>query len=92
LRPAVVIQADFLNALIRDTELVQVTGTTRRAVTEVRLDPAVETASGLWAVSYALCNNLLTSGQALAVRQLRQLSGAAIRQIEAKIKLALELP
>jgi mRNA interferase MazF len=29
LRPAVVVQADFLNALISDTVLVQITGRTR---------------------------------------------------------------
>jgi len=37
LRPAVVVQADFLNRLIADTVLVQITGKTRGAVTEVPL-------------------------------------------------------
>jgi mRNA-degrading endonuclease toxin of MazEF toxin-antitoxin module len=92
LRPGVVVQADFLNALIRDTVLVQITGTTRGAVTEVVLDPAVETASGLRMVSYAVCNNLLTADQSLAVRRMGKLSAKAMRAIEAKVKTALELP
>jgi mRNA-degrading endonuclease toxin of MazEF toxin-antitoxin module len=92
LRPGVVVQADFLNARIRDTVLVQITGTTRRAVTEVILDPAIETTSGLRTVSYDVCNNLLTTDQSLAVRHMGTLSVAALRQIEAKIKTALELP
>ena len=46
-RPAVVVQADFLNGLIDDTILVQITGP-RHGIpgTEVLLDPTVEAASG----------------------------------------------
>jgi mRNA-degrading endonuclease toxin of MazEF toxin-antitoxin module len=53
LRPAVVVQADFLNGLIDDTILVQITGT-RHGIpgTEVQIDPAQETGSGLSKVSY----------------------------------------
>src|SRR5205085_12498889 len=47
-RPAVVVQADFLNGLIDDTILVQVTGTRHGLPgTEVEIDPSVETVSGL---------------------------------------------
>ncbi len=63
LRPAVVIQADFLNTRIADTVLVQVTGTTRKAVTEVVLDPVAEPRAGLRGVSFAVCNNLMTAAQ-----------------------------
>jgi len=91
LRPAVVLQADFLNALIADTVLAQVTGITRRAVTEVLLDPAVEARSGLRHVSYVVCNNLTTLAQAGVHRRMGELSAAALREIEAKVKLALEL-
>ena len=47
-RPAVVVQADFLNSLIDDTILVQVTGT-RHGIpgTEVEIDPANEPSAGL---------------------------------------------
>jgi mRNA-degrading endonuclease toxin of MazEF toxin-antitoxin module len=47
LRPAVVVQADFLNALIRDSVFVAIPGTRRAAATEVVLDPTLETQSGL---------------------------------------------
>ncbi len=47
-RPAVVVQADYLNGLIDDTILVKITGS-RFGIpgTEVAIDPVVETASGL---------------------------------------------
>jgi mRNA interferase MazF len=92
LRPAVVVQADFLNTLIADTVLVQITGKTRGAVTEVLLDPAVETVSSLKQVSYAVCNNLQTLDQRLVHKRKGELSVAAMQQIEEKIKLALQVP
>jgi len=60
-RPAVVVQADFLNGLIDDTILVQVTST-RHGIpgSEVLLDPALETASGLSKVCVASCSNVIT--------------------------------
>ena len=62
LRPAVVVQADFLNGLIDDTVLVQVTGTKHGIPgTEVEIDPMDETATGLLHVCYAACANLLTA-------------------------------
>ena len=57
MRPAVVVQADFLNGLIDDTILVQITG--RRfgiSGTEGLLDPAVETRAGLTKVCVANCS------------------------------------
>jgi mRNA-degrading endonuclease toxin of MazEF toxin-antitoxin module len=56
-RPAIVVQADFLNGLIDDTVFVQVTGTRHGLPgTEVEIDPSVETASGLTKLCYASCN------------------------------------
>lgn len=92
LRPAVVIQADFLNGLISDSVLVQITGTSRNAVTEVPLDPAVETAAGLKFLSFAVCNNLLTIDQNLVARRMGKLSSATMRRIEDGVKRSLELP
>src|SRR5438045_4126778 len=65
-RPAVVVQADFLNGLIDDTVLVKITGT-RFGIpgTEVELDPTQETGSGLNKVCYAACNNILTRDQGI---------------------------
>ena len=65
-RPAVAVQADFLNGMIDDTMLVHVTST-RHGIpgTEVEIDPSVETGSGLSRVCYASCMNVLTLDQGL---------------------------
>jgi mRNA interferase MazF len=92
-RPAVVVQADYLNRLITDTVLVSVTQRSRGAgATEVVIDPAVDKACGLPHVSVAVCNNLLTADQRLIRRQLGTLSAATTQQIGAALKTALELP
>jgi mRNA-degrading endonuclease toxin of MazEF toxin-antitoxin module len=92
-RPAVVVQADFLNALIDDTIYIKVRGN-RYGIpgTEVELDPAVETLSGLSKVCYASCKDLLTRDQALVLRTVGVLSDAAMRQIEDCLKKVLGLP
>ena len=58
LRPAVVVQADFLNGLVDDTVYVKVQSQ-RYAIpgTEVELDPAAETLSGLKHLCYASCKD-----------------------------------
>jgi len=56
LRPAIVVQADFLNGIIDDTVYVKVQGHAYGIPgTEVTLDPAVETMSGLLKLCYASC-------------------------------------
>src|SRR5439155_18246976 len=92
-RPAVVMQADFSNTLFDDTILVQITST-RHGIpgTEVLLDPAVETASGLSKVCVASCANLLTFDQAIVLRTVGYLSDAAMQQIADCLKTVLELP
>src|SRR5262249_27352502 len=65
-RPAVVVQADFLNGLIDDTILVKITGSHFGIPqTEVEIDPTAETLSGLSQVCYASCKDLLTRDQSL---------------------------
>ncbi len=92
-RPAIVVQADFLNTLIHDTVLIPVTKTSRIiGVTEVLIDPSVETASGLRFVSVASCNNFITIDQLLLRRKIGTLSGSVMKQIDACLKAALELP
>lgn len=93
LRPAVVVQADFLNGLIDDTILVQISRT-RHGIpgTEVLLDPAHETASGLSHPSFAACANLLTADPALINQTIGYLSDAVMRQINDCLKKVLELP
>jgi mRNA-degrading endonuclease toxin of MazEF toxin-antitoxin module len=92
-RPAVVVQADFLNGLIDDTIFVQITGT-RHALpgTEVEINPAAESQSGLTKVCYANCTNLLTQDQTLVLQTIGYLSDAIMRQIETCLKAVLEIP
>src|SRR5437660_3180735 len=87
LRPAVVVQADFLNGLIDDTILVQITST-RHGIpgTEVELDPAVETRSGLSKTCVASCANISTFDQLLVLGTIGSLSDQAIKEIEACLK------
>jgi mRNA-degrading endonuclease toxin of MazEF toxin-antitoxin module len=74
-RPAVVVQSDTLNGRIADTILIPLSRT-QRAVgsTEVLIDPAFETQSGLRYTSVASCNNLLTIDQAFVAQILGRLS------------------
>jgi mRNA-degrading endonuclease toxin of MazEF toxin-antitoxin module len=89
----VIVQADFLNGLIDDTVLVQITGTRHGLPgTEVEIDPAVETGSGLSRVCYASCANVLTLDQTLILRTVGSLSDAVLRRIEACLKTVLESP
>jgi mRNA-degrading endonuclease toxin of MazEF toxin-antitoxin module len=92
-RPAVVMQGDALNGLIDDTILVQITST-RHGIpnTEVLLDPAVETGSGLKIICVASCLNVTTFEQARVLRVVGFLSESALPQIAACLKQVLELP
>jgi mRNA-degrading endonuclease toxin of MazEF toxin-antitoxin module len=91
-RPAVVVQADFLNGVIDDTMLVQVTSTKHGIPgTEVEIDPTIEAGSGLSKVCYASCANVLTLDQGLVLRTIGYLSDRVMRQIEACLKTVLEI-
>jgi mRNA interferase MazF len=92
-RPAVVVQADFLNGLIDDTILVKITGKHFGIPgTEVELDPATEPVSGLSKICYASCACILTRDQIIAGSVIGLLSDAAMQQIEACLKTVLSLP
>src|ERR1700722_9161560 len=89
-RPAVVVQADFLNGLIDDTILVKITGKCYGIPgTEVELDPALEPGSGLSKLCYASCNNLVTRDQAMVGAVVGYLSDAAMWEIEDCLKKVL---
>jgi|SRR6185436_70337 mRNA interferase MazF len=93
LRPAVVVQADFLNGLIDDTVLVQITSTAHGIPgTEVALDPAQEPAAGLLHVCFASCTNLLTADPALIDQRIGYLSDPTLQKIADCLKKVLELP
>lgn len=93
LRPAVVVQADFLNGILDDTLLVQITSN-RHGIpgTEVEIDPMQEPNSGLLHVSYVFCPNFLTEEQGRIDQTIGYLSDAMMREIEACLKVTLELP
>src|SRR5438270_4539064 len=91
-RPAVVVQADFLNGIIDDTIFVQITSTKHGIPgTEVVIDPAQEPASGLNHVCVASCTNFLTRDQALVGPIVGYLSDAIMQQINDCVKNVLEL-
>ncbi|SRR5579875_567369 len=92
-RPAVVVQADYLNGLIDDTILLKITGS-RFGIpgTEVAIDPAAETASGLSKLCYVSCKDILTRDQALILRTIGVLSDTIMMQIDDYLKAVLELP
>jgi mRNA interferase MazF len=93
LRPAVVVQADYLNGLIDDTILIQITSKGHGIPgTEVRLDPILEPSSGLVIVSFAFCPNNLTVEQATIDQILGTLTDAAMQQIDASLKATLGIP
>lgn len=91
-RPAVVVRADFLDGLTDDVALVKVTG---RAFgipgTEVELDPAAETLSGLTKVCYACCYELLTRDEAVILDTVGVLSDAAMARIDECLETCLGL-
>src|SRR5213080_2372152 len=80
-RPAVVVQADFLNGLIDDTILVQSAGTRLgRPVTEVTIDPTIESAAGLRMFCYVPATEPPTHAHALVLRTIGYLSDDAMKQ------------
>src|SRR5712691_8073257 len=92
-RPAVVIQDDLDNRRLADTVLVLVSRTHRAVrATEVEIDPATETQSGLRYRSIVSCTNLLTIDQGLIVQTMGHLSAAAVQRIDTCLKNALGLP
>jgi mRNA interferase MazF len=93
LRPAVVVQADYLNGLIDDTVLVQITSKAHGIPgTEVRLDPAQERSAGLLHISFAFCPNLLTAEQAVIDQTIGSLSAAVMSLVDNCLKATLAVP
>lgn len=91
-RPAVVVQADFLDGVVDDTILVKVTSQKYGIPgTEVELDPAVETTSGLTRLCYASCKDVTTIDKTEVIRTIGHLSDAAMQQIDECLKSSLAL-
>ena len=91
-RPAVVVQGDFLNHLIDDTILVQITGSQFGIPgTEVLLDPAVETVSGLSKICVAACMNITQFDQVQIIRRIGHLSDEAMEKVEECLRKVMEI-
>jgi mRNA interferase MazF len=92
IRPAVVVQADFLLGVLDDSILVHITSTKHGIPgTEVELDPAKEPGSGLLHLSYAFCPNIMTADPAFIDQTIGYLSAAAVHQIDSCLKTTLGL-
>lgn len=91
-RPAIVVQADFLKGLVDDTIFVKLTGKHFGIPgTEVKLDPADEQGSGLRKVCYASCKDILTRDQAMVGPVIGYLSDAVMQQIGESLTVVMEL-
>ena len=88
LRPALIVQADFLNQAIDDTILVLITRTPRNATTEVAIDISTPDGrmTGLHHDSVVDCKNLLTVEQTYIPRILGVLSVEQMREVDEKLK------
>ena len=92
-RPAVVVRADYLDAIIADTILVRVTSKIHGITgTEAILDPVQEPMSGLKKKCVAACSDLLTFDQSLIHAKIGYLSDAAMQSIDECLKSALPPP
>ncbi len=92
-RPALLVQADPLNGRLADTVLVLISRTQRAVgMTEVLIDPVLETGCGLRYPSVVSCNNLLTIDQSLIVQTIGRLLATTMQAIDDRLKTALGLP
>ncbi len=91
-RPAIVVQADYLDAIVADTILVRVTSKIHGITgTEAILDPAQEPLSGLKKKCVAACSDLLTFDQSLIHGKIGVISDFTMRVIDECLKSALAL-
>ena len=91
-RPAVVVQASYLDSLIDDTILVRITSKIHGITgTEAVLDPALEPLSGLKKKCVAACSDILTIDQSLIHSRIGILSDATMQIIDECLKSALDL-
>jgi mRNA interferase MazF len=95
-RPALVVQNDADNAALPNTILAMITGNLADAgrATTLLVDPATPdgAGSGLSGPSLVKCENLATVRQFRVIRTIGRLSDVLMRQIDACLKAALDLP
>ncbi len=95
-RPAVVVQNDPDNQALANIILAMITGNLAEAArpTNVLVDPATPDgkSSGLRGPSLIKCGNLATVRHQRVLRVIGRLTDAVLRQVNAALKAALELP
>jgi mRNA interferase MazF len=93
-RPALVVQSDFLNQRLADTIVAIITSSPRRFTgsgTQLQIDPASAAgkSSGLRAVSVVQCENLVTVEKSLIQAKIGHLSESLLLDVEKCLKLTL---
>jgi mRNA interferase MazF len=94
-RPALVVQNDHDNARLLNTVVVQITGTTHRALeaTQVLIELSVAgKRSGLAFDSVVNCVNILTLERGRIRRRLGALPELMMHRVNEALKAAMELP
>jgi mRNA interferase MazF len=90
-RPALVVLGDGVSSV--NTIIALITSSTQRTgATRLVVDPALETGSGLVAVSAVACESLFSLHQQLIIKRIGSLSSVAMAQIDNCLKIALGLP
>jgi mRNA interferase MazF len=93
-RPALVLQSDFLNQRLSDTIIAIITSSPRRFSeprTQVRVDPASESGktSGLRAISIVQCENLVTIDKSFVHTTIGHLSESLMLEVEQCLRVTL---
>ncbi len=93
-RPALVVQSDFLNERLADTIVAIITSSPRRfsgSGTQIQIDPssAAGKSSGLRAVSVVQCENLVTVDKSLIHAKIGHLSESLMRDADTCLKFTL---
>jgi mRNA-degrading endonuclease toxin of MazEF toxin-antitoxin module len=93
IRPALVVQADYLDVITDDRILVRI-GSKAYGITgtEVPIDPAQEALSGLKKKCFVACSDILTFDQSLIMRKIGVLSDATMKIVDECLQAALQLP
>jgi mRNA interferase MazF len=90
-RPALVVLGDSVPSV--NTIIALITSNPNRiGATRLVIDPALETGSGLLAVSVVACESLFSLHQRLIVKRIGFISRATMAQIDDCLKIALGRP
>ena len=93
-RPALVVQANYLNTRIADTILAAISRSTHRAsATQLFVDISTTDgrATGLRQNSMIPCENLLTFDQRFVIAKIGELSSTLLIQVNGCLRTALDL-